>query len=206
MQIQLENSLKLGRVVQEGYNVNLLDSEPQNSSPTNRNPPSNLGHSTGTEAAPSSKEALSRPYEPAEYESKPKPWHRQGKWRIAMLIGAIVVIGAIVGGAVGGTVGHNSKNDTSTGPSTASLPVQSTANVPTVSSNPDTGSSENGGAGASTSGGGPGAGQTGNTPSPTPTPGLDSGVGAGAGHVGVGIGGNDVPAFATGAPVAGYVS
>lgn len=63
----------------------------------------------------------------------PVPWYRKNKWRIAMLIGAIVVIGAVVGGAVGGTVG--SKNRTTTtkpsGPVTLSLTSTSSSSVST---------------------------------------------------------------------------
>jgi len=175
---------------QEGYNVNLLDSEPQNSSPTTRKPPSNLGHANGTEAVHSSKEALPRPYEPAKYDSKPKPWYRQGKWRIAMLIGAVVVIGAVVGGAVGGTVGHNKNNtNTSTGPSTASIPEPTTVKGPSVTGSPQTSSSVGGG--APTSGGG--AGQSGTLPSQTTV--LP--VGAASGVPGARVSGNNIsPAFA----------
>lgn len=101
--------------------MNLLDTD-QNSSPVNKNPPSNLGHENGVEAGPS-KEVLDRPYKATDYETKSVPWHRQGKWRIAMLIAAIIVIGAVVGGAVGSTVGkHKNNTNTSTGPSTAVLP------------------------------------------------------------------------------------
>jgi len=174
---------------QEGYNVNLLDNEPQNSSPTTRNPPSKLGHSNGG----SSKEALPRPYEPAEYDSKPKPWHRQTKWRIAMLVGAVVVIGAIVGGAVGGTVGHNKNNtDTSTGPTTASLPQPSTTNGPSVTGSPATSGSVGGG--APTSGG---AGQSGTLPSQTSSPGVPGVPSARISDINIG---NDSPTFAIAGP------
>lgn len=100
--------------------MNLLDTD-QNSSPVNKNPPSNLGHENGVEAGPS-KEVLDRPYKATDYETKSVPWHRQGKWRIAMLIAAIIVIGAVVGGAVGSTVGkHKNNTNTSTGSSKAVL-------------------------------------------------------------------------------------
>jgi len=45
------------------------------------------------------------------YPSYSVPWYRQGKWRIFMLIGGILIIGAIVGGVVGGTVSKNNKNN-----------------------------------------------------------------------------------------------
>lgn len=161
--------------------MNLLDTE-QNSSPVNQKPPTSaLGHANGPEAGTSSsKEALDRTYKPAEFDAKPVPWHRQGKWRIAMLIGAIIVVAAVVGGAVGGTV-HKNKNNTSSpasgGPSTASLPVASPTSTggPAIGSNTLVSSSSLPPGGAPT--GGAGTGATSSTPlGAVPTAGADHGA------------------------------
>ncbi|KAF9647263.1 hypothetical protein BDM02DRAFT_3117401 [Thelephora ganbajun] len=98
----------------------------------NVRPPATVdGHASIEAGVPPTKEGYSPSYS--------VPWHRQKKWRIFMLIGAIVVIGAVVGGAVGGTLG--SKNNTSKGPShgpsTVSLPTStgtSIVNAPAQSS------------------------------------------------------------------------
>ena len=62
----------------------------------------------------------------------PVPWYRQNRWRIAMLIGAIIVIGAVVGGAVGGTVG--SKNRTTTPSKPLTVVLSSTSSTTTTPS------------------------------------------------------------------------
>jgi len=100
---------------QEGYNVNLLASD-NSESPMNPRPTTAThdGHGSLETGVPPNKEG---------YISSlpPTPWYSRKRWRIALLIGAIIVIGAIVGGAVGGTVG--SKNRTTTTTTTTSGPV-----------------------------------------------------------------------------------
>jgi hypothetical protein len=78
---------------------------------------------------PASLEAASPPTKEG-YTSYSVPWYRQGKWRIFMLIAAIIVIGAVVGGVVGGTVGHKSNKSVSPGPSTSHLPSPSVGTSP----------------------------------------------------------------------------
>ena len=72
------------------------------------------GHTSLEAGVPPTKEGYVSPYS--------VPWYRQKKWRIFMLIGAIVVVGAAVGGAVGGTLGSKHSNVV-TGPKTMTLPT-----------------------------------------------------------------------------------
>ena len=64
------------------------------------------------------------------------PWYRQEKWRIVMLVAAIVVIGAVVGGVVGFVIGskdktRNSTPQNGTEPSAVNLPLPtSTVTIP----------------------------------------------------------------------------
>lgn len=53
-----------------------------------------------------------------------------------MLIGGIIIIGAVVGGVVGGTVSHKNKNDQGSGPSTtlSAAPID-TSLAPAASNN-----------------------------------------------------------------------
>lgn len=96
--------------------------------PMNARPPATVdGHASVETGAPHTKEGYIAPY--------PVPWHRQKKWRVFMLIAAIIVIGATVGGAVGGTVGskkHN--NNIVTRPPTLTLPSTTTTSFESSSS------------------------------------------------------------------------
>ena len=104
--------------------MNLLASDSSDSPANARNQATADGHA--------SIEAPSPPTEKADFQH-PKPWYRQGKWRVAMLVGAIVVIGAVVGGVVGGTVGHknNNNNNLSNGPGVSQVQPSTATLQPT---------------------------------------------------------------------------
>jgi len=156
---------------QEGYNVNLLASDASDS-PMNARPTTTVdGHTRPEAGTPTNanKEAYVSSYS--------VPWYRQKKWRILMLIGGILAIGAIVGGAVGGTLAskNNNKSDDSHGSGPSTVSVSSTVgftasvggNTPlttTTGTSPPASESSGGAIIAS-----PGPGQ-GNTGQPAPTP------------------------------------
>ena len=103
--------------------MNLLASD-SNDSPANaRNQTTADGHASIEAPSPPNKEGYT-PYS--------VPWYRQGKWRIAMLVGAIVIIGAVVGGVVGGTVGRKNSN-LSNGPSVSVTRTPVTVSVSSTS-------------------------------------------------------------------------
>ncbi|KAI0641034.1 hypothetical protein C8Q79DRAFT_1014856 [Trametes meyenii] len=86
---------------QEGYDVDLLDE---------RRP------ARGASTTPPPLPALSANHAKAEAggytypQPSAVPWYRTRKWVLILVLGSLVVIGAVVGGAVGGTVGHNNKD------------------------------------------------------------------------------------------------
>jgi len=108
---------------QEGYNVNLLASD-NSESPMNPRPQAVTtdGHGSIETGVPPNKEGYISSHPPV-------PWYRQNRWRIAMLIGAIIVIGAVVGGAVGGTVGSKNRTTTPSGPVTVVLSSTTSTSV-----------------------------------------------------------------------------
>jgi len=120
--------------LQEGYNVNLLGSDNSDTPMNARTQTARDGNASLEAVTPPTKES---------YPSYSVPWYRQGKWRVFMLVGAIIVIAVVVGGAVGGTVNHKSNNKISapgTGPSTtlSEVPLPITSDNPIVSSLPPT--------------------------------------------------------------------
>jgi hypothetical protein len=95
----------------------LLASDNSDSPINARNQATVDGHASLEAATPPTKES---------YPSYSVPWYRQGKWRVFMLIGGILIIGAIVGGVVGGTVSKKNKNNAGSGPSTTLTVASST--------------------------------------------------------------------------------
>ena len=99
--------------------MNLLASD-TSESPMNARPPVTVdGHTSLEVGTPPTKEAYVSSYS--------VPWYRQTKWRILMLLGGILLIGAIAGGIAGGIIASKNKNNSSTPTPTSS----SAANIPT---------------------------------------------------------------------------
>ncbi|KAI0668962.1 hypothetical protein C8Q78DRAFT_1043924 [Trametes maxima] len=86
---------------QEGYDVDLLD-ERRAARGASTTPPPVAVLSANHAKAEAGGYAYSQP--------SAVPWYRTRKWVLILVLGGLVVIGAVVGGAVGGTVGHNNKN------------------------------------------------------------------------------------------------
>lgn len=98
----LDNAPKATKAeLQEGYNVNLLASD-TSETPINQRTQATVDDHHSLEAGtPPSKEG---------YTSYAVPWYRQGKWRAIMLVGGIIIVGAIIGGVVGGVLSSKHKN------------------------------------------------------------------------------------------------
>jgi len=94
--------------LQEGYNVNLLASDSSDSPMNARTQATIDEHGPHEAGTPPNKETY-----PSSYSV---PWYRQGKWRVLMLVVAVVIIGAVVGGVVGHVVSVNNRNNKSNAP------------------------------------------------------------------------------------------
>lgn len=104
--------------------MNLLASD-NSESPMNARPqPTVDGHTSLEAGTPPTKEGYVSSYS--------VPWYHKKKWRILMLLGGILLIGAIAGGIAGGILASKNKNELVT--STSETP--STVNIPTVNASP----------------------------------------------------------------------
>ena len=146
--------------------MNLLASDNSESPMNARPPPTVDGHTSLEAGTPPTKEAYVSSYS--------VPWYHQKKWRILMLLGGIILIGAIAGGIAGGILASkNNKSDTptSTTSSAANIPTENASPsgaLPPGSSQPPVGSAS-GAETVPTVTGGPPSG-LGSTPTPTPLP------------------------------------
>ena len=116
--------------------MNLLASDNSESPMNARPPPTVDGHTSLEAGTPPTKEGYVSSYS--------VPWYHQKKWRILMLLGGIILIGAIAGGIAGGILASkNNKSDTSTPTTSANIPTQNanpSGALPPGSSQPPVGS------------------------------------------------------------------